>query len=97
MVLMATNRLWVADIDCVRLAEESVYLAVLLNAFSRRVIGWALASHLRASPAPSPALLAASVSNQPKSGSWVIAGAGWFGGNGWHEQRTERSGGSPAG
>jgi transposase InsO family protein len=33
----------------VRLAEEFVYLAVVLDAFSRRVIGWCLADHLRAS------------------------------------------------
>lgn len=46
---MATDQLWVADITYVRLAEEFVYLAVLLDAFSRRVIGWALEDHLRAS------------------------------------------------
>ena len=46
---MAINQLWVADITYVRLAEEFVYLAVLLDAFSRRVIGWSLADHLRAS------------------------------------------------
>jgi transposase InsO family protein len=46
---MAANRLWVADITYVRLAEEFVYLAVILDAFSRKVIGWALDDHLRAS------------------------------------------------
>jgi transposase InsO family protein len=45
---MALNQLWVADITYVRLAEEFAYLAVVLDAFSRRVIGWALESHLRA-------------------------------------------------
>jgi transposase InsO family protein len=44
----AINQLWVADITYVRLAEEFAYLAVVLDAFSRRVIGWALESHLRA-------------------------------------------------
>ena len=43
----AANQLWVADITYVRLLEGFVYLAVLLDAFSRRVIGWALAEHLR--------------------------------------------------
>jgi putative transposase len=43
------DQLWVADITYVRLAEEFAYLAVLLDAFSRRVIGWALDVHLRAS------------------------------------------------
>jgi len=36
------NQLWVADITYIRLAVEFVYLAVVLDAFSRRVIGWAL-------------------------------------------------------
>jgi len=49
VVPMATNQLWVADITYVRLAEEFVYLAVVLDAFSRRAIGWSLASHLPAS------------------------------------------------
>ena len=43
------NQLWVADITYVRLGEAFVYLAVVLDAWSRRVIGWALADHLRAS------------------------------------------------
>src|SRR5262249_34172265 len=46
---MAANQLWVGDITYVRLAEEFAYLAVLLDAFSRRVIGWAIATHLQAS------------------------------------------------
>jgi putative transposase len=48
--LMATtvNQLWVADITYVRLDEAFVYLAVVLDVFSRKVVGWALADHLRA-------------------------------------------------
>jgi transposase InsO family protein len=38
----AINQLWVADITYIRLRTEFVYLAVVLDAFSRRVIGWAL-------------------------------------------------------
>jgi len=45
------NELWVADITYVRLNEEFVYVAVLLDAHSRRVIGWALARHLGAAMA----------------------------------------------
>ena len=48
MVPLAVNRLWVADITYVRMSEEFVYLAVILDAFSRRVVGWAMADHLRA-------------------------------------------------
>jgi len=36
------DQLWVADITYIRLASEFVYLAVVIDAFSRRVIGWAL-------------------------------------------------------
>lgn len=43
------NQLWVADITYVRLAEEFVYLAVVLDAFSRKVVGWAMEGHLKAS------------------------------------------------
>jgi putative transposase len=43
------DQLWVADITYLRLAEAFVYLAVVIDAFSRRVVGWALESHLEAS------------------------------------------------
>jgi len=48
LVPMAINQLWVSDITYIRMSEEFVYLAVVLDAFSRRVIGWAMADHLRA-------------------------------------------------
>jgi putative transposase len=38
----ATNQLWVSDITYLRLRGEFVYLAVVLDAYSRRVVGWAL-------------------------------------------------------
>jgi putative transposase len=41
------DRLWVSDITYVRTWEGWLYLAVILDAFSRRVVGWALADHLR--------------------------------------------------
>ena len=42
MTLSGVNQLWRADITYIRLEAEFVYLAVILDAFSRRVIGWAL-------------------------------------------------------
>ncbi len=42
MKLNGINQLWVADITYIRLQREFVYLAVVLDAFSRRVVGWAL-------------------------------------------------------
>jgi putative transposase len=42
MKLRGINQLWVADITYIRLQREFVYLAVVLDAFSRRVVGWQL-------------------------------------------------------
>jgi putative transposase len=42
MTLTGMDQLWRADITYIRLREEFVYLAVILDAYSRRVIGWAL-------------------------------------------------------
>jgi transposase InsO family protein len=42
MVLTGVDQLWVADIPYIRLLTEFVFLAVMLDAYSRRVIGWAL-------------------------------------------------------
>jgi putative transposase len=43
----APDRLWVADITQQRTDEGWLYLAVVLDAFSRRVVGWSMADHLR--------------------------------------------------
>ena len=48
IVPVRPDELWRADITYVHLACEVVYLAVILDAFSRRVIGWALARHINA-------------------------------------------------
>jgi len=42
MILTGVDQLWVADITYIRLEEEFVYLAVILDAYSKRVIGWRL-------------------------------------------------------
>jgi putative transposase len=42
MVLTNVDQLWVADITYIRLRDEFVFLALILDAYSRRVIGWAL-------------------------------------------------------
>jgi putative transposase len=43
----AADRLWIGDSTFVPTGEGWLYLAVLLDAHSRRVVGWALADHLR--------------------------------------------------
>ena len=48
MSLTKLNQLWVADITFIRLRSEFVYLAVVLDAYSRRVIGWDLGRTLQA-------------------------------------------------
>jgi putative transposase len=48
LVLTDINQLWVADITYIRLRQEFIYLAALLDAYSRRCIGWALARYLDA-------------------------------------------------
>jgi putative transposase len=63
----AINQLWVADITYIRLRTEFVYLAVVLDAFSRRVIGWALGRTLEAELAIA-ALRMALLERQPSPG-----------------------------
>lgn len=48
MELTGINQLWVADLTYIRLAEEFLYLALVLDAFSRRVVGWAVDERLDA-------------------------------------------------
>ena len=48
LVVTSIDQLWVADITYIRLQLEFVYLAVLLDAFSRRCLGWALRRSLEA-------------------------------------------------
>jgi len=47
--IQGPDELWVADITYIRLRREFVYLAVVLDAWSRKVVGWALERHLQAS------------------------------------------------
>lgn len=67
MTPTAINQLWVADITYIRLRTEFVYLAVVLDAFSRRLIGWALGRTLEAELAVA-ALRMALVERKPQPG-----------------------------
>jgi putative transposase len=46
MIVTDINQLWVADITYVRLQQEFIYLAVILDVYSRRVVGWGLSRRL---------------------------------------------------
>jgi transposase InsO family protein len=65
--LTGVNQLWVADITYIRLRREFVYLAVILDVFSRKVVGWALQRTL-ATPLVVAALEQAIRERQPPPG-----------------------------
>lgn len=67
MTLLGPNQLWAADITYVRLTREFVYLAVVLDVFSRKVIGWALGRSLKAQ-LPLSALKQAIANRRPPPG-----------------------------
>ena len=68
--LTGLDQLWVADITYLRLLEEFAFLAVVLDAFSRRVLGWAVEVHLKASLALA-ALRMALAARHPRPGSLI--------------------------
>ena len=70
MQVTGLDQLWVADITYLRLLEEFAFLAVVLDAFSRRVIGWAVERHLRAGLAVA-ALEMALAARRPQSGQLI--------------------------
>jgi putative transposase len=67
VIVNDVNQLWAADITYVRLLAEFVYLAVVLDAFSRRAVGWALGRNLHTF-LPLTALENAIKSRQPSPG-----------------------------
>jgi putative transposase len=67
MKLTGVNQLWVADITYIRLHREWVFLAVILDAFSRKVVGWALDRTL-AARLPMAALEKAITERKPPPG-----------------------------
>jgi putative transposase len=67
VLVNAINQLWVADITYLRLGREFVYLAVVLDVFSRCVVGWALGRSLQ-TVLPLAALNQAITKRQPGSG-----------------------------
>ena len=67
LTLTGINQLWVADITYIRLKGEFVYLAVMLDAHSRKVVGWALDRTL-AARLPIAALTQAIAERHPPPG-----------------------------
>jgi transposase InsO family protein len=46
LTLTGTNHAWVADIPYIRILKGFVYLAALLDRYSRKVIGWAISKRI---------------------------------------------------
>ena len=100
MVLSAINQLWVADITYVRLQQEFIYLAVILDVYSRRVVGWSISRQLDSSVAQQ-ALESALKQRQPAPGVdssfrsrcsvrvWRLREAA---GSRWHHDQHESAG-----
>lgn len=61
------DQVWVADLTYIRLRSEFVYLAVVLDVWSRRVVGWALEREITTT-LPKKALLQAIAERQPAAG-----------------------------
>jgi transposase InsO family protein len=70
LVSSGLDQIWVADITYVRMRESFAYLAIILDGFSRKVVGWALAPYLDASLAVE-ALDHALADRKPKPASLV--------------------------
>jgi len=70
LVTTGLDQLWVADITFIRMQEGFAFLAVVLDAFSRRVVGWAMDTHLQASLAIE-ALNMAIAARRPAPGSLI--------------------------
>ena len=76
MQVTALDQLWVADITYVRLTTEFIYMAVILDVHSRRVIGWAIGTNLDSTLAQK-ALEKAIQLRQPKHGLIHHSDRGW--------------------
>jgi putative transposase len=63
----APNRIWLADITYVETDQGWLYLAAILDLYSRRIVGWAMADHLRAD-LPLAALRMAISAQRPGAG-----------------------------
>jgi transposase InsO family protein len=76
MQLSGLDQLWVADITYVRLRTEFVYVAVILDVYSRRVVGWSIGRHLDSTLAQR-ALQRAVHQRQPRAGLVHHSDRGW--------------------
>lgn len=76
MEVTGLDQLWVADITYVRLQREFIYLAVILDAYSRRVVGWSISRNLDSTVAQQ-ALANAIRKRRPQAGLVHHSDRGW--------------------
>jgi len=76
MEVNGLDQLWVADITYVRLQREFIYLAVILDVYSRRVVGWSISRNLDSTVAQQ-ALTNAIRKRRPKGGLVHHSDRGW--------------------
>ena len=68
------DRLWVADITQLPTRSGSCYLASIVDAFSRRVVGWSMATHMRERYRSSPAAKAVKRTTVHETGATLLQG-----------------------
>jgi transposase InsO family protein len=89
------DQVWVADITYIRLRQEFVFLAVVLDAYSRKVIGWKLGDSLHTS-LPLAALEMAITARQPRPGLIHHSDRGTQYASDEYVQRLEKCGAHPS-
>jgi len=87
----APNRVWFTDITQHRAADGWVYCCAVIDAFSRRVVGWSIADHIRTELVVD-ALQMARWQRRPQPGTIVHADRGTQGGFNWSSQHLNRGG-----
>ena len=87
----APNRIWLADITYVETDQGWLYLATVLDLYSRKIVGWAMADHLRAE-LPLAAVAMAITTQRPGPGLIHHSDRGAQGGFKWSTQHLDKGG-----
>ncbi len=90
-VATAPNRVWLADITYVETDQGWLYLATVMDLYSRRIVGWAMEDHLRAD-LPLAALKMAISAQRPGRGLIHHSDRGVQGGFKWSTQHLDKGG-----
>jgi transposase InsO family protein len=90
-IAAAPNRIWLADITYVETDQGWLYLATVMDLYSRKIVGWAMADHLRAE-LPLAALAMAIATQRPGAGLVHHSDRGVQGGFKWSSQHLDEGG-----